>query len=123
MATDTETEEAETDGGLEGCGFGRLIALPESRDVKMLAGLWAAAVLVPVVISAVDDGEAAVAVALVTDGADGRARLIEPAMKGIGAAECDIAGVFDLRPKISELSGARGRTANHQPDMMCISAR
>ncbi|AEO71203.1 uncharacterized protein THITE_2123365 [Thermothielavioides terrestris NRRL 8126] len=60
--------------------------------VQQVAGLRAATVAA-LALLLLADGEAAVAVALVTDGADGCARLIDAAVRGIGGDDNGIAGV------------------------------
>lgn len=88
--TDTERDEAATEGapaaeGLEAGGFGFEAEATESRDEKMLAGLEEApdGLEGPALV----EGEDAVAVALVTEGAEGWARPMDAGVSRIGAAE------------------------------------
>lgn len=88
VETETETDEDATEGalaeGLEAGDFGFEVAdTEESREEKMLAGLEA----LDGPGRAPADGEEAVAVALVTEGAAGCARLMDAGVSRIGAAE------------------------------------
>src|SRR5579884_2390515 len=83
VETETETEEAATEGGTE--ALVREVEELERREEKMLAGLWP--VGVPTLL--LGDGDA-VAVALVIDGAEGWARPM-PMKAGIEVDEAVIA--------------------------------
>jgi hypothetical protein len=102
--TETETEEEATEGVLEGLGFG-LARVVERSEEKRLAGLDGPLVWLEEVL---DDGAYAVAVALVTDGAEGCAGLIEAAVRRIGAAGGGILMVL-LSSSGSSLSGSERR--------------
>jgi hypothetical protein len=83
VETETETDEEATDGVLEGFGFGLALVMERSEE-KRLAGLDEPLVWLGEVLA---DGADAVAVAFVTEGAEGCAGLMEAAVRRIGAAE------------------------------------
>jgi hypothetical protein len=84
--TDTDTADEATEGALAGLKlldfpFGLLVVDPESRDEKRLAGLAE-----PLVCGSLANvGDDAVAVVLVTDGAEGWPRLMDAGVSRIGA--------------------------------------
>lgn len=92
--TDTDTDDEATEGALAGLKlldflFGLLIVDPERRDEKRLAGLAE-----PLVCELpANVGEDAVAVVLLTDGAEGWPRLMEAGVSRIGAVADGIAMV------------------------------
>jgi hypothetical protein len=85
--TDTDTADEATEGALAGLKlldfpFGLLVVDPERSDEKRLAGLAE-----PLVCESLANvGDDAVAVVLVTDGAEGWPRLMDAGVSRIGAA-------------------------------------